>query len=464
MSWRDNLRPASVNGAKFQVDSSEYEFGRKNIFHDYPFRDVSELEDQGTLTDVFVVTGYIVQNKKNDFDYFTERNDLIEALKSAGSITLIHPFYGEKTVGLSSPVRLREKINSGAGIARFTLSFKDIGIDEGVPIIQPKPKPPFVVKDPIQEMDKKAEEASNIFSDAFDAAMDATADLAKISANMQSGMQDINSKIRQVTSLPGTVISIGTSFILASTNLANSVLGSPCALANSITGAFDAFLFAAGMLENAVSRDILSSCSGRVLNTEDASRNSDDLSQAEGLSLTQEATKLLTFGSDLTVINVVSPASGTDYANQLAIIDLFRAQALQVACRMAVRTNFVSQDAANALLLFMTNLINDYLDYLGEIAGDDTLANQGIAYSNDDIYQGVTDLKSALKESMELIGANLAKIIQFPVGVGVLSTLVLSYDKYEDLEREEEIIDRNKALIINPCFIPNGKSINILSE
>ena len=48
--------------------------------------------------------------------------------------------------------------------------------------------------------------------------------------------------------------------------------------------------------------------------------------------------------------------------------------------------------------------------------------------------------------------------------IDVLNTLSLAYDRYEDLNREGEIIERNKELILHPGFIPNGKIIDILSE
>jgi len=65
---------------------------------------------------------------------------------------------------------------------------------------------------------------------------------------------------------------------------------------------------------------------------------------------------------------------------------------------------------------------------------------------------------------MDIIGAELAQIVEYDVGPEVLSTLTLAYDRYEDLDRDQELIDRNPLLILNPCFIPGGKTINILSE
>ena len=133
-TWRDNLIPASFRGVKFFVDSHDYEFGRKNIFHDYPFRDDAELEDQGALVDKDTINGYVLANKDNDLDYFSDRNDLIEALKEPGSGQLNHRYLGQINVALNGPVKMTERFNEG-GIARFQMPFKEVKTDKPFTVI-----------------------------------------------------------------------------------------------------------------------------------------------------------------------------------------------------------------------------------------------------------------------------------------------------------------------------------------
>ena len=118
----------------------------------------------------------------------------------------------------------------------------------------------------------------------------------------------------------------------------------------------------------------------------------------------------------------------------------------------------------NKLDVKLTKLIDDYLDYLGLEAGAEDLPDQGIVFRNDETYQSVKQLKPALKKSMDVIGASLAKVVEYDVGPEVLSSLTLSYDRYEDITRDKEIVSRNATLILNPCFLPGGKTIKILSE
>jgi prophage DNA circulation protein len=290
VTWRDNLVPASFRGRDFFIDSHDYEFGRKNIFHDYPFRDDAELEDQGKLTEGFSINAYVLANGQNDFDYFPERDDLIVALSAEGAGQLSHRYLGNKNVAVNGPVRMSERFSEG-GIARFQISFKEV-----------KQELPFVTIDPVSSMDIVADDSSDRLLDTYTDIMDITADLQKVSNDITSGMQDIISRVRELKNLPGTVISTATGLVFQAVETVNTVLSSPCDLANSIVGGLDAFLFAAGMLGDAVSRDILGECSGRVQNPDDADRNSDQLSQTEGSAIVMAAVGMVKLTDKIVLI------------------------------------------------------------------------------------------------------------------------------------------------------------------
>lgn len=451
--WRDNLLPASFRGAEFFFNTHEYEAGRKNIFHEYPYRDEAEVEDQGTASDVFNITGYVLQSFSNQYDYFKDRDKLIDALKDSGSGQLIHRYLGEKNVALQGTFRMSEVFNNG-GRATFQMIFKEVKKESAISSIA----------DPISATDQFVADMNDVFADVFTTIMKPLANLQKVSNSVTAGMQAAIANIRQLKSIPGTIISTATGILLSTIALADTVLDSPCDLANAVIGGYDSFLFAAGMLDDTVNRDILGACSNRVQNSDVADKNSDELSQEEGSALTLAAADSSTFGDELSTITVTSPSSAEDLANQKAVINLIRGMGLGTACRIGVRTEFISQDDANELLTKVTTLMDDYLDYLGEEAGDSTLVDQGITFSNDEIYQSIKELKAVFKASMDVIGADLVKIINYNIGPEVISALTLAYDRYKDIDRDQEIIDRNALLIPNPCFLPNGNIINILSE
>lgn len=453
MTWRNKLEPASFRGVEFFIDSHDYEFGRKNIFHDYPFRDDAEVEDQGALTQGFSINAYVLATISNTFNYFTQRDKLIEALNTKGPGLLVHRYLGDKNVAVSGPIRMSERFNEG-GIARFQISFKEVSVE----------KPFAQTIDPISFIDELVEIINNNLLDAYTSIMDPLGDLTKVSNDVDLGMQSIITNIRLLKSIPGSAVSTATGLVTSANTLAQSVLSTPCSLGGAIISGFDSFLFIGGMLNDTISRGILGACSGQVQNSDEANRAADDLSQDEGIALARASTNMSTVGSEFTTNTVTSPASATDQANKQANINLMRSLGLTTACRVAVRTEYTSQDDANSMLKTISDAIDDFLDYLGDEAGSETLIAQGVNYQNDDFYQSVKELKPALKKAMDIIGASLAKIVEYEVGPEVVSTLTLAYDRYEDLSREQEIQERNPLLILNPAFIPGGKTINILSE
>jgi prophage DNA circulation protein len=46
---------------------------------------------------------------------------------------------------------------------------------------------------------------------------------------------------------------------------------------------------------------------------------------------------------------------------------------------------------------------------------------------------------------------------------GSMPALVLAYSKYKNIDREQDILNRNKILIPHPAFMPGGETIKILS-
>lgn len=122
MSWKDNLIPAFFRFAPFKVLDTTTIIGRRNVIHEFPFKDSAYVEDLGRKTDKFTITGYVVQNKDNNFNYFAERDDLIAALREPGQGYLEHPFLGIVLVSLVGDAELTESFREG-GIARFRMTF-----------------------------------------------------------------------------------------------------------------------------------------------------------------------------------------------------------------------------------------------------------------------------------------------------------------------------------------------------
>jgi prophage DNA circulation protein len=72
-------------------------------------------------------------------------------------------------------------------------------------------------------------------------------------------------------------------------------------------------------------------------------------------------------------------------------------------------------------------------------------------------------MRATFIKAMKDIEADLVKTLTFEVGTDVQSTLTLAYDRYEDLNRSEDIFDRN-VNIKHPGFMPNLENISILDR
>lgn len=130
MSWRDSLQPARFRGVNFFVDSSDYSTGRRTVTHEYPFRDQPYSEDMGRKARTFSIEGYVLGD-----DYFTARNELLDALEKPGPGELIHPYHGTRSVAVAS-VRVRESTDRG-GMATFSIEFEETPAQPAQPTVIP---------------------------------------------------------------------------------------------------------------------------------------------------------------------------------------------------------------------------------------------------------------------------------------------------------------------------------------
>ena len=119
--WRKALQPASFRGVGFHVKKSDAQVGRRVVVHEYPQRDNAWPEDMGLKDNAFTIEAVVIGP-----DYIKARDALIEVLRQPGAGTLIHPYYGKRTVTLASPARISESSDHG-GSARFSLDFIEAG-------------------------------------------------------------------------------------------------------------------------------------------------------------------------------------------------------------------------------------------------------------------------------------------------------------------------------------------------
>ena len=78
-----------------------------------------------------------------------------------------------------------------------------------------------------------------------------------------------------------------------------------------------------------------------------------------------------------------------------------------------------------------------------------------------EVMQSLRDLREIVIEYMQNIAMELPRTRSLILN-GSLPSLVVAYDLYEDVNRADEIVKKNK--IAFPGFIPAGKELKVLTE
>ena len=118
--YPDQLHAASFRGIPFEVESTSGTFGRRGPLHEYPLRDKPYKQDMGRAARHLTIDAFVLGD-----DYLARRDDLIEALETAGPGLLVHPSMGPMTV-FAEPAEVVETKEEG-GMARIRFSFVEAG-------------------------------------------------------------------------------------------------------------------------------------------------------------------------------------------------------------------------------------------------------------------------------------------------------------------------------------------------
>ncbi|MBR0879104.1 hypothetical protein ACVMGC_004768 [Bradyrhizobium barranii subsp. barranii] len=132
-AWRDELMPASYNGARFHCEVNTRESGRRIVEHEFPKKELPYAEDMGRQAREFSVRGYCVVYPYDSEillftrDYRAPRNLLIDALEKEGPGVLQLPTQPPQLV-VCSRYRITEEERFG-GYCVFDMMFLEYGID-----------------------------------------------------------------------------------------------------------------------------------------------------------------------------------------------------------------------------------------------------------------------------------------------------------------------------------------------
>jgi len=428
MSWRDKLAnqlyQATFRGIPFFVQESERATGRNTVIDDLvPQNDKEEhipyVADNGIAIDKFDITGYVIANFDNDFDYFENRDALINALRTQGTGELNHPFYGIKQVRLIGQAQITESLSEG-GIARFKMSFAEV-----------KDIEPVKTSDFQNKVKDRAKADLAIVGENFTKNWYTGGLFQNVAAqSFKNMLKNLNSIVRDIKGVVNANISNTIADIADAINQVDSLIDLP----------FDTFT----LISNTVSK-LVSLCQYGVETVEGG---------VEGLiKIETGIAALIGISNQLQTDPLAQGFIPDEQTGNVRLIDAtFKAALVGAGAEIGIDTNFISQSYMEKYSGLFADAIDDLLTQLGELD------------NADDIFQAVEDIRGVYIDNLMERISGLKKEKDYPVRPEIKSALCLAYDLYADIEREQEIIDRNKLSVRHPGFLPAGELLKVLNE
>lgn len=392
-TWINNYLQASFRGVQFNIENSQYEFGRRTAIHEFPDVDEPYAEDLGRKARVFSLDCYIVGD-----DYFNARNALINAIETKGSGALVHPYLGTKQVVVTGST-MTESTSEGR-VARFSLTFQE-QIESKLTA--------SVLNTTVDNIDK----VKSLYQSLLDAFI--------IAYNISQVPVGI---------LQNLLSSIDSALVLLSTakQTVNSVADFQRELSN-IRGK--------GIQIVLDSQDLANSFQSVISFGTDATSDTNQLTPINARKQFFESLAVSSTQKEKYV--------QIDYSNPNSVMNmLFYYQSVTAAASTLSIIEYDSREDAES----MYNTINAELDFIENTIG-----------MSDDVIASVRDMRFALANDISIRTANLGEIYDYQIGDQSRTTLAISNSIYGTVDKEQDVIARNK--IQNPFFASGKLSVVI---
>lgn len=432
MSWLDRLQPASFRGVQFFVESDDAEFGRRQVTHTAALVDVPTLEDLGRAADVFQVEGYLVGD-----DYDLALADLIKAIRdTAGEGRLVHPRYGEKSVGASG-FRVRHENKEGR-MCRFTVTFGEAG-----ELSQPTESTdaPNVLASRASDLTEASkgnfvdrfvtEGFPQYVRDAATSSMETFGEYLAAPASYLSGAySDATGVFTSINGYAAGAIDFVSEDVASYTQSVGDFLGdisefinSPSDLAEQVTNLI-----------------------GRVRSTFGLSSGSILSGLLAIFPRSSKTDSAYTGGSDPDVQPVQTTASRQQViTNTDAISQLVRQTVVAELGVVAVSQDYETIDEAIAVRDSVASTI-------------DTEAEYATSY---EVYEQLVLERAEIIQSIPAPDQIIARLVPYTTPA-VLPSLLIAQTLYDDATRSDQIVARNP--VRHPGFIQGGKTLQVLSD
>jgi prophage DNA circulation protein len=422
------LGKGSFRGVEFFVERTDSQVGRRVVVHQYPARDDVTTEDMGRAPGNHRLTCFVLGP-----DYDEERQLLRVEFEKAGPGRLIHPFWGEMTVVVITPPRIRETFRGDMGMARFDLEVVEVGAVK-LTVAEPSLEP--IVDD---TADAALEAAGDSFEDTFSIA----GAIEAVRASATGAIQTMTQGLRKARGAANAAISLVDDVGSAIDELeatAAALLSAPADLVAAVQGV-NADVFAALAELDAITAQSIAEGALAAAGL-DGGRIFEDYRADQTLdALTTTLETADTFGD---VKQTGSTQAEIEQTNQTAILRLFDTAAVIEASRAFALYEFDSRDKA----IEIRDTLATEIDSLSED-------------SSDQLWGALSDLKAAVGAKLTDTAVNLPEIVEY-TPKQTAPALVLAYNIHGDATRDEEIIARNR--LSDPNFVAGSVPIKVIAD
>lgn len=439
MSWKERLQPASFRGVPFFVETSDDEFGRRQVTHTAALVDVPTLEDLGRAADIFQIEGYLIGD-----DYDLTRDELIKAVRdTAGPGRLVHPRYGDRSVGASG-FRVRHDNKEGR-VCRFTVTFGEAG----------ELSQPTEATDGPNALASRADEISEVAEESFvdkfvatgfpqyvrDSATETLTTfgeyLSDPAAYIGDAYSDVSGVFNQVNGYAAGAVDFISENVATYTRAAGdflgdigSLVGSPGDLASRITGMIRGVRGVFGLSSGSVLSGLLA-----IFPRSSGSRSA------------------YTSGTDPSLPPAPpapTPQPVTAGRSQVAVND----RAITAIIRQTVAAELgvvaVSQEYET---------LDDAIAVREAVA--ETIDSEAEAAESDEVYEQLVLERAEVIENLPAPDQSTARIVQYQTPA-IQPALLIAQTLYDDAKREQQIVTRNP--IRHPGFVPGASVLQVLSD
>lgn len=334
-------------------------------------------------------------------DYFTQRDALVSACEQRGSGELIHPYLGLRQVNVVG-YSISEDTMEGR-VARFSITF----VESGTNIY------PSIEEDRVSTLLDFAEASKESAKAQFENNFSVINQPGFIVDSALNLVAEAQQAFDDATSVFAETSASATDLQLKLRQLESNSLS----LVNDVTSLADNLI------------ETFNIISGVATNADDAAR------AYETMFVFGDNTETLEFETEQRETEVRNKISFNNFMRQIAIIS---------ATEEAVDRDFFSANDAIAEQEKLKNLIQEQAAQAQDI----------------NFFQNLNDLTASLVKSVPDIDSELPNLVNLTLQ-DTTNSVVLAYDLFEDPDREQEIIDRNK--IRNPSFVIGGTQLEVLN-